>query len=391
MLHLFPSSAVRAGFCLLGLSSVAFLAACGANEADSAGPAAQSQGQGRPQMAPAPVAVQAAELGDIANTYAATATLEPEAEAEMLARVAGVVETIHAEEGDEVAKGQDLLDIDNDEFRFRLDQAEARTRNLQSQHDRLVPMVEQQLVSDEEFDTVVSDLADARAAEGLARLQLSYCKVSSPFQGRVVERMVDPGQTVSVGTPLFRVADFHPLLARVHVPAKEFMKLEVDQPVRLVLDSSGVNLNARVQRVSPVIDSNSGTIKVTIEIDDYPEGIRPGDFAQVRIVTERRHDRVLVPRIAVISDKGEQVVYVARDGRAERRVVETGFADDANTEIVSGVTAGDEVVVKGQRSLRNGAPLRILEADGSPVTTGDSTAVEASGPKASQGQAGRHG
>jgi membrane fusion protein (multidrug efflux system) len=115
--------------------------------------------------------------------------------------------------------------------------------------------------------------------------------------------------------------------------------------------------------VSPVIDPTSGTIKITVEIPEYPTDTRPGDFAEVSIVTEKRAGTTLVPKIAVFTDRGDQIVYVAADSTAERRVVELGFEDDENAEITSGVSEGEDIVVKGQRSLKHGAPIKILEAD----------------------------
>ncbi len=193
------------------------------------------------------------------------------------------------------------------------------------------------------------------------RLNLSSTTVGAPFEGRVVRRLVDVGQNVNVGTALFVVSDFDPLLAVVHVPSKEFKKLKPDQPVRLVLDSNDDQLQGRIKLVSPIIDPASGTIKITIEIREYPPNTRPGDFAEVLIVTERRENRTLVPKNAVFTDRGDQIVYVAADSTAERRVVEAGFEDGTYTEILSGVTEGEAVVVKGQRSLKHGAPIKILE------------------------------
>jgi Fe2+ transport system protein FeoA len=112
-----------------------------------------------------------------------------------------------------------------------------------------------------------------------------------------------------------------------------------------------------------VIDPASGTIKVTIEIPSYPQGTRPGDFAEVSIVTERHETSTIVPKIAVFTDRGDQVVYVAGDSTAERRVVEVGFQDDANAEILNGVADGDRVVVKGQRSLKNGSAIKVVGKD----------------------------
>jgi membrane fusion protein (multidrug efflux system) len=225
-------------------------------------------------------------------------------------------------------------------------------------------MQRQDLVSAEEFETVKSDLKSAEAEEGLARLTLSYTRVTAPFNGAVVSRLVDVGQNVNVGTPLFVLSDFDPLLARVFVPSREFKKLKPDQPVDLVLESSRHRLRGRIKLVSPVIDPSSGTIKVTVEIPDYPDGVRPGDFAEVRIVTESRTGSTLVPKIALVTDHGEQVVYVAADSTAERRVVDVGFEDDDFAEILDGISPGEPVVVKGQRSLKHGTPIKVLEGSG---------------------------
>lgn len=340
------------------------LSGCSDSEGGATPARAQRPGEGseaRPDQAPVPIAVSPAITGAIAATYSATATLQPNAQADVLARVSGLVEAIEREAGDRIEREGALLQIDNDAYRVRVQQAEARTANLRARFERMNGMAAKDLVSAEEFDTARSELATAEADEELARLDLGYTTVRAPFRGRIVARLVDPGQNVSVGTPLFRIADLDPLLAEVHVPSKEFRALETDQPVTLILDSDRTRLQGRIKLVSPIIDPASGTIKVTVEIRAVPENVRPGDFAEVRIVTEQRTDRTLVPRVAVITDKGENVVFVEMGGRAERRTVATGFSDEQHFEIISGVQPGELVVVKGQRSLRHGQAVRVLE------------------------------
>ncbi|MBK7046680.1 MAG: efflux RND transporter periplasmic adaptor subunit [bacterium] len=370
------SRPVATAFACTALLTVLVMSATGCSK-DGGQPPAAAAGQGagagaqrgQPEEQALPIAVEPAATGDIARHYEATATLEAEKEAAVLARVTGVVEKLLVEEGDEVREGQALLVVANDEYRLRLTQAEARTANLRARFERLEAMLAEQLATEEEFQAARSDLASAEADEGLARLNLSYTTVKAPFSGRVTARRANIGQNLAVGTELFVLADFHPLLGRVHVPSKEFARLRAEQPVDLVLDSDGTRLTGHIKLISPVIDPASGTIKLTIEVDDYPAATRPGDFAQVKVVTEKRTGVLLVPREAVLTDKGESVLFVAAppagggDPVAERRVVELGFTDDTHAQVVSGLAAGEPVVVRGQRSLKHGGAVRILAAD----------------------------
>lgn len=347
---------------LIGLTLL--LAGCGGGDGDQGQARGSGKGNGGGKGAdqpPVPVAVQESETGSIASYYTATATLAAEKDAEVMARVAGVVQKMLCEEGDMVVVGQELLRIDNAEYRYRLQQAEAARADLESRYERLQKMVDQNLVSTEEFEGMRNDLESARAEEGMAKLNLSYTRVRAPFTGRVVTRHIDVGQNINPGTALFVLSDFDPLLARIHVPAKEFNKLKVDQPVDLVLESDGSRMTGHIKLISPVIDPANGTIKVTVEVTGYPKNTRPGDFAQVSIVTERRMGATLVPKIAVVTDHGERVVYVAADSTAERHVVEVGFEDEVNAEILNGIDAGRSIVVKGQRSLKHGQKIKILE------------------------------
>ncbi len=341
---------------------------------------------GRPQPPAMAVALEPAAQGDISTYYSATASLDPDKQADILARVNGVVTEIPAEEGDRVEEGRVLLIIEDAEYRHRVTQARVTLDQQRLRFERTEKMFEGGLVAAEAFDDARSQLQAAEATWELAALELSYTQVRSPFTGRVVRRAVDQGQTVSNGTTLFTVADMHRLLARVHVPAREFRRIRTDQPVELVVDSTGDRLSGRIDLVSPIVDPSSGTIKVTVEVTDYPPTTRPGDFAEVSIVTDRHTDTVLVPRIAVLTERGERAVYVADGTTAHRRVVEVGFEDDRHAEIVAGLEAGEPVIVQGQRSLADGQPITVLDqldlASEEPEPT---AAAEPRGPRPRQG------
>ena len=119
-----------------------------------------------------------------------------------------------------------------------------------------------------------------------------------------------------------------------------------------------------IRELCPIVDETTGTVKVTAEIRKHPPGIRPGDFAEVQIVTERHQGAKLVPSRAVVQDEGESVVYVIANGKAARRVVKPGFVEGDVTEVLSGLEKGELVCVKGQRDLRDGQAVEILEGPG---------------------------
>jgi membrane fusion protein (multidrug efflux system) len=329
-----------------------------AGRANAAGDAAQGAGGA---VETVPVAVLEAETGVASSNYATTAVLEAENRAEIRARTTGVVRRLLHEEGDMVAEGESILELDGEEAALRVRQAEVQLEKAKAEHARAKSMREMGMLSDQLFEAQENDLHLREAELDLARLELSYTRVASPFTGRVVRRHVDLGANVTPGAALADVMDVTPLLALVHVPANRMGFVTPGQTVRIRLDSTNSDLEGVVRLVSPIVDPSTGTVKVTVEIRKYPPATRPGDFAQVRIVTARHEDAVLVPSRAIFEEQGQSILFVVESGKAVRRVVKPGFVDGENTEILEGVAAKDLVVVKGQRDLRDGLPVAILE------------------------------
>lgn len=335
-----------------------------AHAAKPGGPGGPGGGpNGAPAEPPAHVAVVPAERGVAVQQYATTATLEAENHAQILARTGGVVAKLLFEEGLQAKNGQELLVLDDSAARLQLRQAEVEVAKQSAIFERQKSSFEQQVISKAEFDLARTNFEAAQAALELAQHELSYSHVKAPFAGTITKRLVQLGQTVNVGTPLFEIANFRPLLARIHVPAKEMGTLRQGQEATLTLDSSGDRIAGAVSLVSPVVDASTGTVKVTVSMNEYPPGTRPGDFVQVRVTTARHENALRVPNLAVFEDRGEKIVYVAQDSVAQRRPVQLGFIDETHTEITAGVTPGERIITKGQRSLQDGGRIRILEGD----------------------------
>lgn len=343
------------------LVSLLLISACGeGSNSAKANRTALIGSDGRPVAKPTPVELSLAEIGTAASYFVTTASLEPSSDAKINARTSGVVREILHEEGDDVEQGEILLLLEDDDQKLRLKQAQQKLKSAEREYNRLSKMGKAGAVAPNEWEAANNTFLSAKVEEELARLALSYTRVSAPFSGRVVWREVDLGAHVATGNLLFRVMAIKPLLVRVHVPANRIGQVAKQQAVELKVDSIKQTLTGVVELVSPIVDPATGTIKVTLRLDDYPESVRPGDFTEVRMVTDKRDNALLLPSVAIIEERGQHYLFVEEDNKAIRKSVKIGYIIDDKTEILDGLESTDRVISKGQRNLNDGNLLQVI-------------------------------
>lgn len=314
-----------------------------------------------------PVEVVEATRRPIALFFETQGVLEAENEVDLVARLAGPIVELAAEEGDRVKKGELLARIDDREITAQLEVARVRLREAESSYERVKRLHEKELVSRDAFDQALATYESARGEVERLGVQLAYTRITAPFSGLVVRRYVRFAEHVQNGAPLFRLSDFDPLLAPIRVPERELRNLEVGQRAELSVESwDDRRFAAKVLRIRPVVDSESGTVEVTLEVQG--EGVLlPGMFADVYLEMDRREDALVVPKTALALDSLGDTVFVAveKDGStvASRRELELGFRNDQLLEVTSGVTEGERVVTIGQDGLSEGTPIEILAVD----------------------------
>lgn len=316
---------------------------------------------------PVPVALHALEVGSVSSYLTATANLVPESEVEVLAESEGRLVKLSIEEGTLIEKGQVLAELAREDAEISMQKAQVRADTAHLAFERAQKLRQQELLAQEEYDKVeqTSRIAEQELAEARWRLEKTY--IRAPFSGIVTQRNVQPGQHVRPGDSLFRVADFEPLVARIYLPEKDVLALQAGRPVRLSLRADDeVAFHGSIQKISPVVDTATGTVKVTIEATKVPREVRPGAFVRVDIAKETRDQVVLVPREAVVRELQSTYVFVARgdtgDQHAEKLEVSLGLEEDGRIEAKSGLDGGDRVIVAGQGSLEDGAKIRQVDA-----------------------------
>ena len=176
--------------------------------------------------------------------------------------------------------------------------------------------------------------------------------------------MIKVGNMVVANQPVFQVTDLEPLLAVLHVPERLVGDLKVGQVSKLTVDAlTEETFAGQVERISPVVDPSTGTIKVTVTVYDASRRLKPGMFARINIVNDVHTGTVLAPRDAIIEEDKETSVFVVRDSTVFRQDIETGYVNSIYIEVVSGLTPGDTVVTLGKGSLKDSARVEFVNAD----------------------------
>jgi membrane fusion protein (multidrug efflux system) len=313
----------------------------------------------RPEEA-VPVEVVTLERGTIESALRFSATLEAERDVQVLAEAQRRVVELRVEEGDGVRAGALLIRLQDDEQRSALNKAEIELRQATREFNRQKSLFGQNLVSEQVFNDTASAFDQAEIAVDDARRNLTYTEVRAPFAGVVTERLVNVGDSVTLNQPLFRIIDFDSIVARIYVPQKELPSLVPGLSARVTADAVGAaSLVGSVDRIAPVVDPGTGTVKVTIAIPRQ-QGLRPGLYVEVELVTAVHEDALLLPKRAVVYDNDQLFVFrVGDERRVERIKIQPVLEDIENIEPASGLSEGDQIVVAGQASLKDGALIRL--------------------------------
>jgi membrane fusion protein (multidrug efflux system) len=386
------------------------LSACGTD-----GKAAQTK---QPTVDAVPVEVAAAARTPISANYSGTASLVADHEAQVVAKTTGVLKKIYVEEGDTVKAGQLLAEIDESDARSKLNSAEAQMHKSEATFAHAEAAIPKQLIPQFEYEQDKYDLQDKRAALETARLQLEYTRILAPVDGIIAERSVKVGNMMQANQNVFKIVGMDPLQAVLNVPERQLGILKANQAVQLEADAlPGKTFTGTILRIAPVVDSTSGTFRVTTQFHDKTGLLKPGMFARVDIVYDHREDALTIPRSALIEEDGETAVFVVEkapppkpvaqkadankdvakndtktDAKpvtnalppdtlvAHRRLVKVGYSDGDHVEIRGGVDEGARVITVGRNAVRDGTAVQVIgDAPAKPQALADNKTPGANG------------
>jgi RND family efflux transporter MFP subunit len=282
-------------------------------------------------------------------------TLRARLRATLEARVSGRIETMPVALGEQVRKGQSVARLDAGEIAARLAQSEAALEQAERDWKRISTLFEQQSATRAEYDSARARQQVASAAVAEARAMMGYVDILAPFDGVVTRKWVDTGDLALPGKPLLTIEDPSALQIEADVPEAIASHIQRDSRLAVHVDAVQADLVGVVTEIAPSADPASRTFRVKLDLPLAP-GLMPGQFARLSVPIGES-DSVRVPVSAVVQRGQLEIVFTIQNQHARLHLVKTGKRVGEEIEVLSGLEAGQTVVVSGATQLTDGQPV----------------------------------
>jgi membrane fusion protein, multidrug efflux system len=378
-----PHRRSRAWIWLLLLLIAGFLGFRSYQNVQRKNAAAAAQQEKRALNRSVPVAAATARRGDLPIYLRGLGTVDAYNTVNVRSRVDGPIVSVNFKEGQNVTKGQTLVEIDARTFQATLNQAQGQLARDEAQlHDAEANLARYQalwqagVIAKQQLDTQAAQVgqykgnieADQATIEA-GRLQVGFTKVVAPISGRIGLRQVDAGNIVHASdqTPIAVITQMQPIAVLFTIPSDELQPVlaKLRAGVKLTVqayDRADRNLLATgtLETVDNQIDPNTGTSRLKAVFPNTDNALFPQQFVNARLLLETRHGVVLIPAPAV--QRGPQGPYVyiaAANGTAQMRPVTLGDSEGSDIQVTSGVAPGDMVITDGQDKLQENAKIEV--------------------------------
>ncbi|MCF6093630.1 efflux RND transporter periplasmic adaptor subunit [Microaerobacter geothermalis] len=369
-----------------------------------------------------PVEIAPVEKGKVNDELIIAGDITAIKEVTVVSKLTGKIERIYVKKGDWVEKGQRLAQLDQSDILNNVKQAEAALQSAQANlanakasresgiiqaqqnlknaqlayenakinYERMRVLYDQGAISKQQFEQAETGLKQAEASLNMAqeslnsanrteniktleaavkqaevglqiaRDQLANTVIEAPITGQVVMIGSDEGEFTSPQAPFMTMMQTKPLIVKANISEDQLIYVKEGQQLEIQVKSVGKTLSGTVRFVSPVTSSQSRSYPIEIEVQEAPEVVKPGMIAEILLnkLSESK-EQILVPIDAVIMSEGKSYVFVVNNDRAEKREVTTGKENGQFVVIEGGLTEGEQIVIKGQYTLKDGYAVRV--------------------------------
>lgn len=313
---------------------------------------------GKPAVAPLPtvsVTVGKAMEKTAARQVELMGSLQATEQAEIAAKVSGNIVALPVVLGSRVEKGDLLAEINAGEINARQRQAKAQLEQARRNFDREKNLLKKNAATRENVKALEDTLRIATAAWEEAGTMLEYTRILAPFSGVVTGKMANVGDLATPGKPLLQVENEARLQVITNIPESMIAGVKPGDRLQVFVPPVDLRVTGTVAEVAPTADRLSRTAPVKIDVPADPK-LRSGQFARVTLASGNA-TTITVPESALTAYGQMERIFVVDDGRARLRLVKSGTRIDGEVEILTGLRAGETVVVDGSRQLTDGQPV----------------------------------
>lgn len=306
--------------------------------------------------------VQAAPLR---SSVSAVGTILADASALLRAEAPGQLLEVHFEDGQQVSSGDPLFSIEATVLEAEVNEARANVEQSEAAYNRAKELIEDKLISATDFDA-----ARANYNVGVARLlsseaRLAKTVIRAPFAGTVGLRTINVGDYVTIGQELVDVVSLDPLRVDFSVPETLLAQIKLGQSVDVSVGAYRAQTFAgTITAIAPQIDVSGHSVTIRARLPNEELKLRPGLFAQISVTLDVNDNAIMVPEQAIWPIGQDKTVFVVEDGKAVQKTVQLGQRQDGLAEVVSGLSAGDEIVTAGQMKIFDGAAVSAIPDSG---------------------------
>ena len=322
---------------------------------------AQMQAGGPP---PAVIAAAEARVEQWQAQIQVVGSLTAAAGIEVTSEVGGQIASIQFQSGQTVAQGDLLLALDDDTDQAQLKGLLAERSLAQLKFDRAAKLVRDKSVSKSDYDEARATLDNADAQVAAQQALIEKKRIRAPFAGRLGIRRVDLGEYLTPGAPIVPLEQLDPIYVDFTLPERELARIATGQGVEVKVQAyPGQAFDGTIEAIDPGVQVGSRSFRVRARLGNADQRLRPGMFADVRVILPTEGAVVTVPDTAISYAPYGNSVYliVDKDGKlsVERRQIETGRTRDGRVAVLSGLAAGERVVSAGANKLRNGQAVTL--------------------------------
>ncbi|CAG7855984.1 hypothetical protein MCAMS1_00313 [biofilm metagenome] len=313
---------------------------------------------------PAVVAATQVQRNEWQSTLTGVGSLVAVAGIEVNSEVAGKVKSIHFESGQNIQKGQLLIELDTSTDDAELKGLEAAYQLEQAKFARSQQLITRHFISKSDFDLNKATLDEAKAVVIAKQAAIEKKRIVAPFTGQLGIRKVNVGQYLAPGDSIVPLQQLQPIYADFTLPEQHLADLSVNQAVALTVQSqAGQVFNGRISAINPGIDESTRTVTLRATLDNKERLLRPGMFVDVNVILDKIQSVLTIPDTAVTYNPYGNSVFVIDSGKQGKTVqlkqIVTGETRSGRVEVINGLTENEQVVSAGQVKLRNGMAVTV--------------------------------